>query len=306
MSEQAEQRSGRFGIAAMIAACVIWGLSPLFYGLLDHIPPGDILAHRTLWSVVFFWSVLAFQRRTGEVPRTLSQVDTFGRIVLAAVMISINWLLFIYSIQIERVTESSLGYYIFPLVSVMFGRLFFGERLTVFQWLAVALAVCAVTLLSIGQGGLPWISLVLAFSFGTYGVIKKGMAAGPVVSVTCEVLVLLPLALAWLAFVADTASLTRADIAILVLTGPITALPLFLFSYAAKRVWLSTVGILQYLNPTLQFLLAATILGESFGWAHWVAFPLIWIALAMYSMAVYAEDRAKRRVSRSEAASRAV
>ncbi len=298
--------AGRLGIVAMVGACVIWGLSPLFYGLLAHIPPGDILAHRTLWSVVFFWAVLAFQRRTREVPQTLSDVNTFGRIVLAAVMISINWLLFIYSIQIERVTESSLGYYIFPLVSVLFGWLVYGERLKPLQWVAVALAASAVGVLTIGQDGVPWISLILATTFGTYGVIKKGMSAGPVVSVTCEVLVLLPLALAWLAFVAETSSLTRSDIAILVLTGPMTATPLFLFSYAAKRIWLSTVGILQYLNPTLQFLLAATILGEPFGWAHWVAFPMIWTALAIYSAVVYAADRSARRVSRAEAASRAV
>ena len=186
------------GILAMVGACTIWGLSPLYYKLLVAVPPGEVLAHRTLWSFAFFGVVLTLQGRLAELPRLLR-----GRRALvvgfAAAMISANWFLFILSIQIGHTMQASLGYYIFPLVAVVIGLVAFGERLSAAQGVAVALAAAAVLLLTFGLGVTPWISLILAFTFGLYGLVKKRLDAGPVVSVTAEVLLLAPLAAVWLA-----------------------------------------------------------------------------------------------------------
>jgi chloramphenicol-sensitive protein RarD len=173
----------------------------------------------------------------------------------------------------------------------------FGERLSVVQWLAVGLALVAVLVLTGGMGTAPWISLVLASTFGVYGVLKKRVATGPVVSVTAEVLVLAPLALFWLCVFAEPLPGDAATWGLLILSGPMTAVPLILFSFAAKRVRLATVGLLQYLNPSIQFLLAAVVLGEPMGLAHAIAFPLIWAGLAIYSWSALSQDRAARSAS---------
>lgn len=293
------RHAARLGVLAMIGACVIWGLSPLYYRLLTHMAPVDILAHRTLWSLLFFVGVLAVQRRLPALADAVADRAQLPWICLAAAMISLNWGLFIFAIQVDRVTETSLGYYMFPLVSVVLGLVVFGEGLDRLQWLAVALAALAVAVLTYGLGAVPWVSLILAASFGIYGVLKKRIALGPVVSVTAEVLVLAPLALIWLAGFAQRGTTGAGDLALLILSGPLTAGPLILFSFAAKRVRLATVGLLQYINPTLQFLVAAIVVGEPLGLAHAIAFPLIWIALAIYSGAAMVQDRNARRSSAS-------
>lgn len=270
------------GILAMILACVIWGLSPLFYALIKHVPPLEVLGWRTLWSLVFFAVVLLVQRRLRELPRALAQPRQVVIIAVASVLIAANWFLFIFSIQAGRAVESSLGYYIFPLVAVILGRIFFAETLSRAQWVAVALAGVAVAVLTFGLGVAPWISLLLAGTFGAYGVIKKQLQLGPVVSVAAEVLVLMPVALAWLVVQGHWWDWTT--MAILALSGPMTGGPLMLFSYAAKRARLSTVGLVQYLNPTLQFLVATQIFREPFTMWHAMAFPIIWGALAIYSL----------------------
>ncbi|KUJ80945.1 RarD protein [Ruegeria marisrubri] len=289
------------GILAMVGACTIWGLSPLFYKMLAHVPPPEVLSHRTLWSVIFFAGVLAFQRRLGELGTAFRGRRQVGVIALAAAMISVNWFIFILSIQIGRATEASLGYYIFPLMTVLVGWMWFGERLGAAQWGAVALAAVAVLVLTIGLGVAPWISLVLATSFAIYGALKKGLALGPVVSVTCEILIFLPFWLILLGWYHATGQghfgtgwLTSL---LLILSGPLTAMPLILFSYAARRVRLSTVGVLQYINPTLQFFCAVLAFGEPFTLWHQIAFGLIWTAVAIFSAAALSQDRAARRAS---------
>ena len=296
VSDEARRRT-LLGVLAMIACSAIWGLSPLYYRLLGHLPPADILAHRTIWSFFLFFGVLVWQGRAGVLRRAVSDGRQLGWIFVAALMISVNWFLFIFAVQVERVTETSLGYYFFPLVSVLFGFLLFGERLSVVQWVAVALAGIAVLVLTVGLGAAPWISLVLALTFGTYGVLKKQVATGPVVSVTAEVLVLAPIAVIWLAVFSTSGVPDLATWALLVMTGPMTAGPLILFSYGAKRIRLATAGLLNYLNPTLQFLCAVTVLSEPFFLTHMIAFPLIWLALAMYSWSAIAQDRAARMAS---------
>lgn len=280
------------GILAMAVACTVWGLSPLYYKALAHVPAPEVLAHRTLWSALFFALIVAGQGRLAELRAALA-ARTLARIALAAVMISANWFLFIFSIQHGHGVEASLGYYIFPLVAVLFGVLFFSESLTRMQIAAVALAAAAVGTLTLGLGAAPWIALALATTFGLYGAIKKGLEVRPAVSVLVEVLVLSPLAAIWLSGVHQGwidqgrpgawfghSGLTSAGLAF---SGLLTGVPLMLFSYAARRVRMATVGLVQYLNPTLQFLCATLAFGEPFTRWHMIAFALIWTALAIYS-----------------------
>lgn len=223
-----------------------------------------------------------------EVFGSLSRIGIVG---LASIMIAFNWFCFIYAIQIGHATEASFGYFIFPLVAVCLGVVFFGEQLSLGQKLAIALAAVAVLTLGVGHGVVPWVPLALSLSFGAYSALKKRLEMGPVVSVTGEVILLLPIALGlMLYFGATGTSGVQGDIwtiGLLMVSGPLTAIPLILFSYATRRVDLATVGILQYLNPTLQFLCALLILQEPFGYWYAIAFPMIWIALILYSAATW-------------------
>lgn len=274
------------GIAAMIAACMIWGLSPILYAALVHVPALEVLAHRTLWGWVTFVIVLAVQGRLMHVPRALRVPAHLAVLLVAACLISLNWFIFIWAVQAERAIDASLGYYTFPLVAVCVGALVFSDRLSRMQWVAVGLACVAVGVLTYGLGAAPWIALVLATSFAGYSALKKRLSMGPVVSVAAEVTLLAPLALGYLIFQGASGFHSSPLTAfLLVLSGPLTtAAPLILFSYASRRVQMSTIGVVQYLNPTLQFLCAVVVLGEVFtGW-HQIAFALIWIALGIYSI----------------------
>jgi len=299
----------RKGLLAMAAACCIWGLSSMYYKLLASVPPLEVLSHRTIWSLVFFGLVLAAQGRLGELGRLLARPRNLAIVAAAAAMISTNWFFFIYSIQIGRAVEASLGYYMFPLVAVAMGYLLLGERHSALKWVAVGLACLAVAGLTWGLGAAPWVSLVLALTFGIYGFVKRGVPAGPVVSVTGEVVLLTPLALIWLYGVheAGWTGLTGRNVAtfghdlsdslLLILSGPLTATPLILFSYAAKRASYATIGLVGYINPTLQFLVATFVFRESFTLWHGFAFGLIWTALALYSIESLRQDRAARRAA---------
>ncbi|QBY00255.1 EamA family transporter RarD [Rhodophyticola sp. CCM32] len=276
------------GVLAMIGACTIWGLSPIFYKLLSDVPPLEVLAHRTLWSVIVFGLALAGQGRLRDLRPALSGRRVLLLVFVAAMMISANWFLFIFSIQVGRTVESALGYYIFPLVAVLIGAVVLKEKLGKAQLAAVGLAALAVTILTLGLGVAPWISLTLGVTFGMYGLLKRWVAAGPVVSVTSEVLLISPLALGYLLWLGPGQGAFGNDLwasLFLVLSGPLTALPLILFSYAAKRAAMSTIGLVQYLNPTLQFGSAVLILGERVTLWHAIAFPIIWVALMIYSWA---------------------
>lgn len=293
------------GFWAMVAVCVTWGLSPIFYRQLASVPVIEVLAHRTLWSLALFAVILGWQGRLSEFRRVL-----FGphlpRLAFAALVISINWGVFIWAVQAGYVVETSLGYYIFPLFTVVMGVMLFGERLNRAQVAAVGLAAFAVLVLTWGLGVAPWISLTLAVSFGLYGVSKKALPLGPAISVACEVAILAPLAALWL--IAQWAGLLPAGLShslsfgtsteltlLLVLSGAVTAVPLILFSYASRRVELATLGLMQYLNPTLQFLCAVVIFGEAFTRWHMIAFAMIWLALAVYSASALMRARKEGR-----------
>ena len=288
----------------MVATSVIWGLSALFYKALSHVPPLEVLSHRTIWSLVFFGFVLAVQGRLGEMGAVFRAPRLLAVMALAALMVSLNWGMFIWAIQSGRTIEASLGYYIYPIMSVLLGAVLFKERLGKVQVFAVAMIAAAVLLLTWGLGVAPWVSLVVMGTFVTYGVIKKQVPMGPVVSVTVEVLLLAPLALIWLWGV-HTQGWTGIDgrnVAmfgqgwqdniLLMLLGLITAGPLILYSYATKRLGFATQGLVFYLNPTLQFAVAVLAFGEPVSRWHAIAFPVIWAALAIYTLNALRQERA--------------
>lgn len=293
------------GVAAVVLGCVIWGFAPIYYKTMAQVPPLEMLSHRGLWTLALFAAILWGQGRLAEVGALLRGPQA-GRVVLAGGIIALNWGIFIWAIQAGHAVESSLGYYILPLVSVVMGVALLGERLAGLQGLAVMLAAAAVGVLTWGLGVAPWIALALAFSFAPYLLIKKAMQASALVSVTAEVLVIAPFALALLVAVhwggwqefGRSGGFFGRDLynsLMLPVTGLISGIPLMLFSWGAQRVRLSTLGLVQYLNPSLQAFSAVVIMAEPFTRWHGVAFAMIWAALAVYSAAGLRQDRAARR-----------
>ena len=285
------------GILAILAACVIWGLSPLYYNLLTMVPPLELLAQRTLWSFLFFALVLGLQGRFSALIHALGNRGHVITLFAAACAIAVNWYFFIYSVQINRVSEASLGYFIFPLVAVVFGLIVFEEKLSALQWVAVALAVFAVLILTYGLGVAPWLALVLSLSFGTYSVLKKRLDLSPVISVTLEVMLLLPLTVPYLLIqnwpIQDSTDIWQIWF-LLMGSGPLTATPLILFSYATRRISMSTVGIMQYINPSIQFLVALLIFAEPMTDWHFGAFSIIWVAVVIYSWSGFSARNAAK------------
>ena len=285
------------GILAILAACMIWGLSPLYYNLLTMVPPLELLAQRTLWSFLFFALVLGLQGRFSALIHALGNRGHVITLFAAACAIAVNWYFFIYSVQINRVSEASLGYFIFPLVAVVFGLIVFKEKLSALQWVAVALAVFAVLILTYGLGVAPWLALVLSLSFGTYSVLKKRLDLSPVISVTLEVMLLLPLTVPYLLIqnwpIQDSTDSWQIWF-LLMGSGPLTATPLILFSYATRRISMSTVGIMQYINPSIQFLVALLIFAEPMTDWHFGAFSIIWVAVVIYSWSGFSARNAAK------------
>lgn len=302
---------GMKGVLAMVAACTVWGLSPLYYKLLADVPPLEILAHRTIWSLAALVVFLALRGHLGRLRGCLATPRAALLTLAAALFISTNWFGFIYSVQVGRALEASLGYYIFPLVAVLFGVLFFGDRLRPLQGVAVALAALAVTGLTVGLGVMPGIALMLAVTFAVYGVLKRRLKADAVASVAAEVTLLAPIAVVWLAMVhgggwtgmaGRTGAVFGADLQVsllLMVSGPLTAVPLLLFSYAAQRVVMPTLGLIQYMNPSLQFLCATLVFAEPVTIWHALAFPVIWLGLAIYSYDGLRHAQRGRRAARA-------
>lgn len=289
------------GILAILAACTVWGFALLYYKHFSEIPAPEMLAHRTLWTAVTFAIVLAFQGRLREV-RALVTGPEFRLVILSGLTITLNWGIFIWAVQSGHALEASLGYYIFPLVAVVLGFVFLGERLQPTQVLAIGVALLAVGVLSFGLGVPPWVALSLAGSFALYGMLKKRVRAPAVVSVTVEVLLVSPVMLAGLVaaetgFFGPGAGWLFRDaehVFLLPLAGIITGGPLILYSWGAQRVTLSTAGVAQYLNPTLQFASAALILGEGVTRWHLLALAMIWAALVVYTVSGWRAEKLNR------------
>lgn len=282
MSEQ------RRGLLFGIGAYGLWGLFPLYWPLLEPAAPLEILAHRIVWSLLFLAALVWLRRRYATVRAALLDRRTRIALVIASLVIGLNWFLFIWAVNNNHVVETSLGYFINPLVSVAMGVAVFGERLRRLQWAAIVIAVAGVLWLTVEYGRPPWISIVLALSFGTYGLAKKMANVGAVQSLTVETLVLAPLALGYLVTLQATGTgglgqHGTAHTLLLVGAGVATALPLLCFGAAATRIPLSMIGMLQYLTPTLQFLIGVFLYGEPMTSARWVGFVLVWLALVVFT-----------------------
>lgn len=278
----------RRGVLYGIAAYAMWGLFPLYWPLLKPSGAVEILAHRMVWSLVAVIAVLAVRRHWSWFRELAGQPRKLLLLTLAAVVVSVNWGVYIYAVNAGHVVESALGYFINPLVSVLFGVMIFRERLRRWQWVAVGLGALAVVVLTVDYGRPPWIALVLAVSFGTYGLIKKSANVGAAESLTVETLVLLLPALAYLVFLQAQGTSTFGNeglgqAALLVGAGLVTAVPLMCFTAAAIRVPLTVIGLLQYIAPILQFLCGVLVAHETMPPSRWAGFTIIWLALAVFS-----------------------
>jgi len=278
----------RSGIIYAALAFLCWGLFPIYFHALGDVPPMQILAHRMLWSLGFLLIVLVL-RRQWKWLNVVRQPRVFFSFVLSAVLLSANWLVYIWSVTNHHVIEASLGYFINPLVNIMLGYLILKERLRTIKWVAIAIAALGVAWLTWQTGTVPWIALFLAFSFGSYGLLRKTAELGALEGLSFETIVLFPLAAAyviWLTvngqnvFINTDSDTTRV---LLVMAGPLTAIPLLLFASGARRIPLSILGLLQYLSPTLQFLLGVWLFKEAFTADRLVGFALIWSALILFA-----------------------
>jgi len=287
VDDQQTRAATTAGVTYALGAYGIWGVAPAYWKLLGALPPAPLLAHRVVWSMVFGLVLLTLTHRSGELAAVLRSRRQLLPILFSALLIGTNWFVFLWAVDTDRVLDTSLGYYINPLISVLFGVIFLGERLRPLQAVAVLLAAVGVLQMVVALGALPWISLVLAVSFALYGLVRKMAAVMPVVGFTLETCLLAPLAAAYL-LVSDprggVVDLSSGLALLLVGTGPFTAAPLLCFNSAAKRLRLATLGLFQYIAPSLAFVLAVAYYGEPFTRAHAVTFSCVWLALAIYSV----------------------
>jgi chloramphenicol-sensitive protein RarD len=291
-----EDTAAGFGFA--VSAYLIWGILPLYMKALAHVPPAEVVAHRILWSVPVAGAILWATGRTGDLRRALASPRTVAMAALTAALISGNWLVYVWAIGAGKALDAALGYYINPLFSVFLGAVLLKERLSALQLAAVALAVAAVAILTWQNGRLPAVALALMLSWGAYAYFKKSLPIGPNQGFLLEVLILAPFAAGWLALAAaqgDSGFFTGAalDGWLLIGTGLVTAVPLILYAYGAKGLRLSTIGVLQYIAPTLIFLTAVLVFDEPFGPAERIAFPMIWAALALYTVSLFRGRRGR-------------
>lgn len=279
------------GLAFAITAYLIWGFLPLYMKALAHVPAIEVIAHRILWSVPVAGLVLVMLGRTADLRVALRSPRLIGMAALTAALISVNWGVYVWAIQSGHALDAALGYYINPLFSVFIGAVLLKERLSRAQWAAIALAACAVLVLTVEAGKLPVVALGLTLTWGAYAFLKKQLPLGPNQGFMLEVLILSPFALAYLAWQAAQGGghFTGSGLSTTLLlagTGLVTAVPLMIYANGAKLLRLSTIGILQYIAPTMIFLTAVFLFNEPFGTARMLAFPTIWLALAIYSAAL--------------------
>jgi chloramphenicol-sensitive protein RarD len=277
------------GLAAAAAAFGLWGLFPLYFHPLSAVPALQIIAHRIIWSAVFLVAWMALRGQLSLLFTTFGRPVLLAQLALTALLISGNWLVWVWSVTHNHIVESSLGYYITPLVNVLLGVIVLRERLNRAQWLAIALAALAVLYLALLAGRPPWIAGALALCFSLYGLVRKVISVDALPGLTTETLLLMPLAIGYLGWFewAGTGTLTTAGPAITALligSGLITAIPLFLFAYGARALPYSTVGVLQYITPSLQLLCGVALYHESFGPARAAGFALLWVALLIYAV----------------------
>ena len=297
-------RQHKVGLLFGLLAYVLWGAFPLYFALLDAVSPWEVVAHRIIWTLVFLVVIITIAKTWRSVKRALTP-KTLLILLAAAIFISVNWLVYVYAVATNQVVQASLGYFINPLISVALGVILLRERLRITQWVAVGIAVVAVAVLTVSYGAVPWISLILGFSFGMYGLLKKLANVGSTESLAIETAALAPFALALMAvweadgqaaFVLDGWQIS----VLLILLGPVTALPLLAFGGAATRIPLSTLGVLQYTTPIFQFAIGVFVFGEAMPDSRWLGFFIVWTALVVFSVDAYRHSRSRGRDARDE------
>ncbi|HYI40728.1 MAG TPA: EamA family transporter RarD [Allosphingosinicella sp.] len=303
MTDAARTRSG---LLMGLGAYALWGVLPLYFKALVHVGATEIVAHRILWSLLFLGALATMWRKWPPIRAALANPKVALTLLLTAVLIGINWLVYIYAVVSGHVLEGSLGYYLNPLVNVLLGVFLLKEKLSPMQKAAVVLAGSGVAILAFGSGGAIWISLTLAASFAIYGFLRKVAPVDSLEGLWIETLFLAPLALGWVLWLGQSGDgdflHSRATDILLILGGALTAIPLLLFTAAAKRLPYSTLGFLQYVAPSIQFLLAVLVFGEPLTKAHVVCFAAIWVALAVFVVEGLRAGRAARAAAAAEAA----
>jgi chloramphenicol-sensitive protein RarD len=293
-----QNREIRRGFVLGLAAYGLWGVLPIYFKAIAGVAAVDIVAHRVLWSLPFLAVLLFATRGWGEVAQAIRRRRTLLLLAVTSVLIGINWLLYVYAVTSGHILAGSLGYYLNPLVNVLLGRFVLKERLSWLQWAAIAIAAAGVLALIGGALAQLWISLTLAITFATYGLLRKIALVDAIAGLTIETAVLVPLAIGWLAWRlasgAPSLGSTGSETGLLLLAGVVSTIPLLLFTAAARRLPYSTLGMLQFIAPTLQFLLAVWVYGEPFGSAHAIAFGAIWTALALYTFSLIRDARGNR------------
>lgn len=289
-SPQTQDRA-RLGFVCALLAYLSWGMLPLYMKAVAHISPIEVVAHRVLWSVPIAGAVLLVLGRTADIKAALRSPRTLGMAALTAAIISVNWGIYVWAIAVDRTVETALGYYINPLVTVVLGAALLGERFDRVQMVAVGLATIAVIILTIEAGGLPWVSLALALTFAVYGYLRKTLPIGPTQGFFLEVLLLTPPCLAYVLWLelggqGHFVGGDWHDVVLLLMAGPVTAIPLILYGFGAKMLRISTIGLMQYIGPTLIAAIAVFVFKEPFGSEQMIAFGLIWLALMLYTWAI--------------------
>jgi chloramphenicol-sensitive protein RarD len=284
------------GILYAIGAYLLWGVLPVYWKVLEVVPPLQILGHRFVWSLAFLAALLFVRKEIPNFKQSVAAPRTLLIYALSACLLAVNWLTYIWGVNAGFIVETSLGYYINPLLSVLLGVIFLGEKLRPLQWVPIGLAGAGVLYLAVSYGALPWIALVLALSFSLYGLVKKTAPLNSLYGLSLETAIMFIPAIAYLLYVERLGTgafgrLGATNTVLLALTGVITALPLLMFGSAARRINLSTLGILQYIAPTCQFLLGVLVYGEPFTHARLVGFGIVWVALAIFWLEGAMEQR---------------
>jgi len=304
--QDAAHARARAGLLFGLAAYGLWGVMPIYFKLLKAVPSIDIVAHRIVWSLVVLALLATLARAWDQIGAAVRNPKTLAMLFLTALLIGTNWLLYVYAINSGHILAGSLGYYLNPLANIMLGRFILKERLGKLQWAAVAIAAAGIAVLAAGALGTLWISLTLCFSFATYGLLRKIIHVESLAGLTVETALLFPVALGWLLMGGEGGrpvfGAGGQETALLVAAGIVSTVPLLCFTAAARRLAYSTVGILQFIAPTLQFLLAVAIYDEPFTWAHGAAFGCIWTALALYLGSMIRDRRASQQRECSEMA----
>jgi chloramphenicol-sensitive protein RarD len=283
-----DQQKLRDGLGAGLAAYLLWGFLPLLFKLVESVGSVGVVAERTFWSLLFVGGILLVTRRMGEVRAALSDFKTLRAMAFSALLLATNWLIYVWAVETDQVLEASFGYFVNPMVNVAIGMVVLGERHNRVQGIAILIALVALVIQAIGLGRIPYIALSLALSFGFYGFVRKTAPVAATAGLFVETLLLAPLAIGFLvwSFVSNGPGL-HADPMIaflLVLTGPATAVPLLLFNYAVQRLRLTTIGMLQYIAPSIAFVLAIIVFGEHLNLTRVLSFALIWVSLAVFTL----------------------